>query len=438
MKDSVASNFQSFLDVEDFLNSIPMFSQRGTKAANFNLDRMKEFCRALGDPQINFKSIHVAGTNGKGTVCRMLASVYQTAGFKTGMYTSPHLVNFRERFMINGNMIDECDLIDFFNLHAKHIRGQAYTYFEITTAIAFWYFSKNKVDIAIIETGLGGRLDATNVIFPEISVITSIGMDHTDLLGTTLESIAGEKAGIIKPQIPVVVGNLLPEAKNVIKKIADKHESKLTKAEKYQPRYLNGSIVLMDGDTEIRLKKTFLKKIDAVNVAVSYDITRIMSDRLFIAPEKFISGIEQMAQNYQRRGTFEKLAQNKEWYFDGAHNTEAIEQLISHLEEIAPPNCWTAVLSFMKDKLNPEIASLWSRFPNIKLAGMKFERAATLAEMKQLFPHATELILNEKNRKNDFETELVIFTGSFYFYNEVCKWMGTILAIEDNLSALKE
>ena len=432
------SNFRTISDVEKFMNSIPMFSQKGLKAVNFNLDRILGFCRIIGDPQKSIKSIHVAGTNGKGTVCRMLASVYQSAGYKTGLYTSPHLVNFRERFRINENMIFESDLVLFFNLYHKYIRNQKYTYFEITTAIAFWYFQKHQVDIAIIETGLGGRLDATNIILPEISVITSIGMDHMDILGKNLESIAREKGGIIKQEIPVIIGVLPSEAQQVILEIADEMKSDVIFSEKNLGEFKNGMLTVKYGDSELDLKGTFLKKIDTINCAIVSEVIKMLNVKFPVNVDDYVSGIESLEKRFPVRGVFENLRTDKQWYFDGAHNDDAVAQLIEHLNQLGDVNKWTVVLSFMKDKLTPEVAQQWIRFPNLKIVSMNTGRSATISEMKQYFQHAEEINLDEITIKNEFETELVIFSGSFYFYSVVSKWLGTILASENNLSALEE
>ena len=193
------SSFNSINDVYKWLNEIPMFGKTGASAANFSLRSIRRFCAELGNPQDTYPTIHVAGTNGKGTTCQMLASVCQSAGYKTGLYTSPHLLDYRERFRVNAAQITEQDLLRFFRRFDELLKRYSLTYFEISTAIAFWFFEQQKVDIAIIETGLGGRLDATNIITPEVSVITSVGLDHTDILGDSLGKIAKEKGGIIKP-----------------------------------------------------------------------------------------------------------------------------------------------------------------------------------------------------------------------------------------------
>ena len=197
-----------------------MFSRIGTAAFKKDLTNTITLCEHLGNPHQKFKSIHVAGTNGKGSVSHMLAAILQTAGYKTGLYTSPHLKDFRERIKVNGEMISEKFVIDFTENIKPLIEEIEPSFFEITVAMAFDYFAKEKVDIAVIEVGLGGRFDSTNIITPELSVITNIGWDHMNILGDSLEKIAFEKAGIIKENIPVVIGETLRETKPVFEKIA--------------------------------------------------------------------------------------------------------------------------------------------------------------------------------------------------------------------------
>lgn len=197
-----------------------MYQRVGNAAYKKDLNNTLALCEALGNPQHKFKSIHVAGTNGKGSVSHMLASIFQENGYSTGLYTSPHLLDFRERIKINGETVSEEFVIQFVKQIKPHLEAIKPSFFEITVAMAFHYFAESKVDIAIIETGLGGRLDSTNVVNPELSVITNIGMDHTDMLGTTLTAIAGEKAGIIKPNVACVIGEMHPETKSVFDKKA--------------------------------------------------------------------------------------------------------------------------------------------------------------------------------------------------------------------------
>src|SRR5579885_1476417 len=203
--------------LEYLYERLPMFSRLGKAAIMHDLTNTLKLCEALGNPHHQFKSIHIAGTNGKGSTSHMLAAVLQTAGYKTGLYTSPHLKDFRERIKINGALCNENFIIDFVEEIKPAIEKIQASFFEITVAMAFKYFADNKIDIAVIEVGLGGRLDSTNVITPELSVITNIGWDHMNLLGDTLEKIAFEKAGIIKENVPVIIGETLHETLSVFK-----------------------------------------------------------------------------------------------------------------------------------------------------------------------------------------------------------------------------
>ena len=192
--------------IDYLFSSLPTFQQVGADAYKPGLERIAEFCRHLGNPQRNFFTIHVAGTNGKGSVSHILASVLQQAGYHVGLYTSPHLKDFRERIRVNGEMIPKQRVVNFVDKNQAKMEELDLSFFEMTTAMAFDYFAHSDVEVAVIETGLGGRLDATNVIVPLVSVITNIGKEHTELLGSTIAEIAREKAGIIKKSIPVVVG----------------------------------------------------------------------------------------------------------------------------------------------------------------------------------------------------------------------------------------
>ncbi|NBO59103.1 MAG: bifunctional folylpolyglutamate synthase/dihydrofolate synthase, partial [Chitinophagia bacterium] len=201
-------------------SKLPMFSRTGPAAIKPDLTNTLALCNHLGNPQNKFKSIHIAGTNGKGSVSHMLASIFQEQGYKTGLYTSPHLKDFRERIKINGEMISQQAVVDFTDSIKTFIEEIEPSFFEVTVGMAFQYFAEKNVDIAIIETGLGGRLDSTNVIDPEISVITNIGFDHMSLLGNTLEAISTEKAGIIKKDKPVVIGKTQKETTKVFREKA--------------------------------------------------------------------------------------------------------------------------------------------------------------------------------------------------------------------------
>src|ERR1051326_8245752 len=215
---TILMNYQQTIDY--LFSRLPMFSRIGAAAFKKDLTNIQKLSDFLGDPYKKFKSIHIAGTNGKGSVSHMLAAILQTAGYKTGLYTSPHLKDFRERIKIDGEMVNKEFIIDFTERIKPVIEEVDPSFFEITVAMAFDFFDMQKVDVAIIETGLGARFDSTNIITPELSVITNIGWDHMNILGDSLEKIAYEKAGIIKQNIPVVVGDLLPETDAIFKQVA--------------------------------------------------------------------------------------------------------------------------------------------------------------------------------------------------------------------------
>lgn len=208
-------------------SQLPMYQRQGQSAFRKDLSNTFKLADRLNHPEKHFKTIHVAGTNGKGSVSHMLASILQEAGYKVGLYTSPHLKDFRERIKINGNLVSKQYVTSFINKNKSFFQENSLSFFEMTVGMAFEYFSKQKVDIAVIEVGLGGRLDSTNIITPEVSVITNIGLDHTQFLGTTLEAIAYEKGGIIKPNVPVVIGETQKETAPVFIELANKNNAKI-------------------------------------------------------------------------------------------------------------------------------------------------------------------------------------------------------------------
>ena len=217
--------------IEYLFTTTPSFQQVGADAYKPGLERILSFCHHLGDPQKNYKTIHVAGTNGKGSVSHMLASVLQHSGYRVGLFTSPHLRDFRERMRVDGEMISERRVVDFVARHKDKMRELDLSFFEMTTAMAFDFFSASDVEVAVIETGLGGRLDATNVILPELCVVTNIGLEHTDLLGDTIEKVAAEKAGIIKPLVPIILGEANEQYNHVFEQRAAACGSRVIYAE---------------------------------------------------------------------------------------------------------------------------------------------------------------------------------------------------------------
>lgn len=420
------SPFSDIIEVLNYLESVPKYSHTGQAAANFNLDRMRKICSEMGNPQKRFKSIHVAGTNGKGTICRMLASVYQEAGYKTALYTSPHLMNVTERFKIDTIEIGSDAMVQFFREYGSFLHSEKATYFEITTALAFWYFEIEDVDIAILETGLGGRLDATNVVDPLASVITSVGLDHTDILGDKISDIATEKGGIIKKNRPVFAGRMDADAESVLKDISVDLDAPYFEYYPDQVRFEPGLITLDLGDKEIRIRGDHFKSIDALNVRLVLNIITNLRHKLNVELPQFVSGIEKLIQKYPNTAIFERIHPDRKWYFDAAHNKDAISELTKHLMVLNDPENWNVVLSFMSDKLNDHISNLWKKFPNIYLYEMNSPRAARMVQMRRFFPGAKIFSPDLLNDQNQFKSELVIFSGSFYFYSTVREWMGTM------------
>ena len=298
-----------------------MYQRVGAAAYKKDLTNTLKLCEALDNPQNKFKSVHVAGTNGKGSVSHMFASVFQQNGLKTGLYTSPHLVDFRERIRINGECVSEAFIIDFVEQIKEPLESINPSFFEITVAMAFHYFAEQEVDIAIIETGLGGRLDSTNVITPEVSVITNIGLDHTDMLGDALPLIAGEKAGIIKKDIPVVIGERDVETDEVFKTKAHALNAEIIFAEDIvKPNKIWQTDLL--GYYQINNVRTTMAGLGALNnKGWSLDI------------QKCRKGIRRVVENTGMQGRWQIIQENPKVICDTGHNTEGIEQIVMQLEQ---------------------------------------------------------------------------------------------------------
>ena len=319
-----------------------MYQRIGGAAYKVGLDNTIALLGLLGNPHLNFKSVHVAGTNGKGSTSHMLASIFQEAGYKTGLYTSPHLRDFRERIRINGEMISEEHVVDFIAKYKEAFETMGLSFFEMTVGMAFDYFASEKVDIAIVEVGMGGRLDSTNLITPELSVITNIGLDHVQFLGDTLEKIAGEKAGIIKNGIPVVIGETQPETHQVFEDKAsachspiyfadqifdcDKiHIESLTKQEydiwKNSELYLEAC--------EIPLMGNYQKK-NLTTVMCAADLLRKKFD---LSDDDLRDGIANVVRNTHLMGRWQVLDTDPLTIADTGHNVDGIREVVSQLAE---------------------------------------------------------------------------------------------------------
>ena len=301
-------------------NQLPMYQLQGASAYKKDLTNIHLLVNHLDNPQKNLKCIHVAGTNGKGSTSHMLASILQETGYKVGLYTSPHLKDFRERIKINGLEISEDFVCDFINTNKAFFEANEMSFFEMTVGLALDYFAKEKVDIAIIEVGMGGRLDATNIITPLVSVITNIGLDHTQFLGNTLEAIAYEKAGIIKPGIPVVIGEYTPETKPVFLAKAKETRSEIYFASDLIPETYPSDLI---GDYQAHNKKTVVQTISILN-----------SQRTFKISEANIkSGLLKVVKNTGLEGRWQQLGEFPKIICDTAHNKNGLEIVMKQIQK---------------------------------------------------------------------------------------------------------
>jgi dihydrofolate synthase/folylpolyglutamate synthase len=319
------------------------FQREGQSAYKGNLDNITEISSRLGNPHKKIKCIHIAGTNGKGSVSHLLASVLQEEGFKVGLYTSPHLKDFRERIKINGTEISEDNVVEFVRNHKDDFMDIGLSFFEMTTALAFSFFSQNKVDIAVIETGLGGRLDATNIILPELSVITNVSLDHQSILGNNLKKIAEEKSGIIKQGIPTVIGETSSGVQSVIQAQAEKMHSKFSKSTTLHnfPCSLEGNYQKENIDTTCQSIKEM----------------RLLGWE--ISTQSMQTGFLNVLINTGLRGRWEQLSSFPTVICDTGHNLHAFHSILNQLKSIPHKNLWM-ILGFAKDK---DINNLFAILP---------------------------------------------------------------------------
>mgnify|MGYP002630441445 CR=1 FL=1 len=298
---------------------LPMFQRDGKTAFKKDLTNSVAFSKHFNYPEKKFKSIHVAGTNGKGSTSHMIASILQEAGYKVGLYTSPHLKDFRERIKINGEVILEAEVVDFIAENNSFLKQHNLSFFEMTVGLAFDCFAKQEVDIAVIEVGLGGRLDSTNIITPEVSVITNIGFDHMQFLGETLSEIAFEKAGIIKNEVPVVIGEFQEETYPVFEKVAKEHKSPLFLASStIKTSYVSD----LKGDYQIHNIKTVLQSI------------AILKTKGFsISEENIKNGLQKVVENTGLLGRWQTLKEQPKVICDTGHNKEGLYYVFKQLKQ---------------------------------------------------------------------------------------------------------
>ena len=384
---------------------LPMYQQRGRSAFNSKLDNILGLAAHLEQPQKKFKSIHVGGTNGKGSSSHMLASILQEAGYKVGLYTSPHLKDFRERIRINGKTVGKKFVVDFIETNKDFFNQNQLSFFEMTVGMAFSYFAEQKVDIAIIEVGLGGRLDSTNIIVPEVSLITNIGFDHIDMLGDSLEKIAMEKAGIIKQNIPVVISETQIETKGIFWSIASEKGSKLLFADeeihKTYPTDLLGNYQ----------SKNIKGVLGTINMLKGFEVRTT----------HIIDGLKKVTHNTGLIGRWQVLAHNPKIICDTAHNKEGLSLVMQQLL-LQEYKALHVVIGFVKGKdltkllpLLPKTARYYFCSPNVERGlnvSILKEQAATFGLKGRKYKSVKSALNAAKKRahKNDF-----IFVGGSNF-----------------------
>ena len=387
---------------------LPMYHRVGAPAMRLGLDQMNCLSAALGNPHRRLKCIHIAGTNGKGSTAHMLASVLQTAGYTVGLYTSPHLQDFRERIKINGQPIDKENVVDFVNQHLETFEAGNYSFFEATVGMAFSSFAQAKVDVAIVEVGLGGRLDATNIITPVLSVITHISKDHQQFLGHTIEAIAEEKAGIIKEKVPVVLGQ---NEKTVQKVILEKAKS-------------TSSTVFFANQTE-SYKTDLLGDYQKENLATAKMALQVLPE--FDVKENHIKeGLQAVAKNTGLQGRWQVIADSPIVIADVAHNQAGIEAVMNQLQSMSYDHLHI-VFGMVEDKNFKQIHQHLPKDAAYYFCSPKVVRAKAV---DQLFKEANRLGYNGKPYESVSDaldaaktmaspSNIILICGSFFVVAEV-------------------
>jgi dihydrofolate synthase/folylpolyglutamate synthase len=350
----------TYKETMDFLFSqLPAYHRIGKAAYKDNLDNTIKFDEHLGHPHLKFRTIHVAGTNGKGSVSHMIASVLQEAGYRTGLYTSPHLVDFRERIKINGELIPEQKVISFVEENRKIIDSLKPSFFEMTVAMAFDYFAESEVEVAVIEVGLGGRLDSTNIITPLISVITNIGHDHMDLLGDTFAKVAAEKAGIIKPQVPVVISETQDETKSVFLSKGQEKGSAISFADEVFTCSLENDTELAGERKFILAGKEYEKRLQGFtplggdyqskNIPAVFQVFAVLKDILSVSDNNITNGIRKVVVNTGLNGRWQILGRKPLVVCDTGHNKEGLQYVVNQLGKIKKSSLHM-IVGFVNDK----------------------------------------------------------------------------------------
>ena len=385
----------NYTETLDYLfSSMPSFQQVGGDAYKPGLERIAEFCRTIGNPQRNYFVIHVAGTNGKGSVSNMLAAVLQQAGYQTGLFTSPHLTDFRERIRVNGEMIPKQKVVNFVDRYKADMERLQLSFFEMTTAMAFDYFAQSDVEVAVIETGLGGRLDATNIVQPLISVITNIGLEHTEYLGDSLPKIAREKGGIIKKCTPIVVGEKNSNYNLVLEEIATDLRCELTYADE---AFTLGECGY-DGDKQVvtmtrtrdgypyQLRLDLLGEYQRQNLVTVATVLDKLHEAtpLSISRRAFVEGIREVSKLTSFRGRWQALSQEPLIVCDTGHNEHGLTEVAKQLKARKNSGKLVCIMGFCNDKEFDKMLATMPSDAHYIFTQASIRRAASLEKMAEI------------------------------------------------------
>jgi dihydrofolate synthase / folylpolyglutamate synthase len=427
----------NYAETVDYLfTKLPMYSRIGAAAYRNDLTNTWQLTEYIGNPERKFKSVHVAGTNGKGSTSHMLAAIFQEAGYKTGLYTSPHLKDFRERIRINGEFISEDFVVDFVRRISPLSETMDPSFFEISVVMAFDYFAQQQVDIAIVEVGLGGRLDSTNIITPEVSVITNIGYDHMNLLGNTLAAIAFEKAGIIKSGIPVVIGESHPETASIFEQRAHEEQAPIRFADKqhyiadwkYQRHSLVAEVSLSPLADDKKFYTLDLAGIYQLkNLLTVLETVRTLGARGWDLPQQRVErALKQVKKLTGLHGRWELIHEHPDIVLDVAHNEDGIRQLLQQIE-LTDHEELHIVIGMVKDKAIEPILTLLPTQAHYYFTRAQIPRALTEVELAaqagaaglkgQAYPTVPEALAAARSHAKP--RDLIVVCGSIFVVAEV-------------------
>lgn len=415
-------------------NKLPLYSNIGIKAYKADLNNTIALCEYLGNPQNKIKTIHIAGTNGKGSTSHMLAAVFQQSGYSTGLYTSPHLKDFRERIKLNGEMIPQDFVIDFVERTKTFSDEINPSFFELTFVMALEYFARQKVDIAIIETGLGGRLDSTNVITPEVAIITNIGFDHMDILGDTIEKIAAEKAGIIKQNIPVIIGETLPATKSIFLEKAKEKNAPVFFAEEAF-KIISATPVNEKLEVEILPNNTAQPKIYTLDLPAFYQSKNlrtvlttldVLKNKYALQEENIKYALSHVKNITGLHGRWEVIQRNPLVVLDVAHNVDGIQQLVNQIKNSSYKDLHI-VFGMVKDKEIGKVLELLPKSATYYFTKAQIPRALPEEELLQRAHkfNLTGSSYDEVNKalkgaiEKASEEDMIIVCGSVFVVGEV-------------------